>query len=83
MVASAVGGLTSLVDDGVTGILVGSRTPSAFAEALDAVLSDSAMATSMSMAGSVASLDYSWTVAASRLNEVYDELRSAGLLECR
>ena len=53
------------------------------AEALDAVLSDSAMATSMSMAGSVASLDYSWTVAASRLNEVYDELRSAGLLECR
>ena len=83
VVASAVGGLTSLVDDGVTGILVGSRTPSAFAEALDAVLSDSAMATSMSMAGSVASLDYSWTVAASRLNEVYDELRSAGLLECR
>ena len=70
VVASAVGGLTS-------------RTPSAFAEALDAVLSDSAMATSMSMAGSVASLDYSWTVAASRLNEVYDELRSAGLLECR
>jgi D-inositol-3-phosphate glycosyltransferase len=83
VVASAVGGLTSLVDDGVTGILVDSRTPSAFAKALDAVLSDAAMATSMSMAGAVASLDYSWTVAASRLNEVYDELRSAGLLECR
>ena len=59
--ASAVGGLTSLVDDGVTGILVDSRTPSAFAEELDAVLSDSSMATSMSMAGAVASLDYSWT----------------------
>ena len=70
VVASAVGGLTSLVDDGVTGILVDSRTPSAFAEALDAVLSDSAMASSMSMAGAVASLDYSWTAAASRLNEV-------------
>ncbi len=83
VVASAVGGLTSLVDDGVTGVLVQSRTPSAFAVALDAVLDDPAMATSMSMAGAVASLDYSWTAAAARLNTVYDELRSSALLECR
>lgn len=83
VVASAVGGLTSLVDDGVTGVLVKSRTPAAFAGALDAVLNDSAMATSMSMAGAVASLDYSWTAAATRLNMVYDELRSTALLECR
>ncbi len=83
VVASAVGGLTSLVDDGVTGVLVKSRTPAAFAGALDAVLNDSAMATSMSMAGAVASLDYSWTAAATRLNTVYDELCSTALLECR
>jgi len=83
VVASAVGGLTSLVDDGVTGLLVRSRTPAAFAEALDAVLDDPAMATSMSMAGAVASLDYSWTVAATRLNTLYDELCSTSLLECR
>jgi D-inositol-3-phosphate glycosyltransferase len=83
VVASAVGGLTSLVDDGVTGVLVKSRTPAAFAGALDAVLNDPAMATSMSMAGAVASLDYSWTAAATRLNMVYDELRSTALLECR
>ena len=83
VVASAVGGLTSLVEDGVTGVLVQSRTPSAFASALDAVLDDAAMATSMSMAGAVASLDYSWTAAATRLNNLYDELRSTALLECR
>ena len=83
VVASAVGGLTSLVDDGVTGVLVKSRTPVAFAGALDAVLNDPAMATSMSMAGAVASLDYSWTAAATRLNTVYDELCSTALLECR
>jgi D-inositol-3-phosphate glycosyltransferase len=83
VVASAVGGLTSLVDDGVTGVLVRSRTPAAFAEALDAVLDDPAMATSMSMAGAVASLDYSWTAAAARLNTLYDELCSTALLECR
>jgi D-inositol-3-phosphate glycosyltransferase len=83
VVASAVGGLTSLVDDGVTGVLVKSRTPAAFAGALDAVLNDPAMATSMSMAGAVASLDYSWTAAATRLNTVYDELCSTALLECR
>jgi len=83
VVASAVGGLTSLVEDGVTGVLVQSRTPSAFASALDAVLDDAAMATSMAMAGAVASLDYSWTAAATRLNNLYDELRSTALLECR
>jgi D-inositol-3-phosphate glycosyltransferase len=83
VVASAVGGLLSLVNDGVTGVLVQSRTPSAFAAALDAVLNDPAMATSMSMAGSVASLDYSWTMAATRLNTVYDEICSGALLECR
>ena len=83
VVASAVGGLLSLVNDGVTGVLVQLRTPSAFAAALDAVLNDPAMATSMSMAGSVASLDYSWTMAATRLNTVYDEICSGALLECR
>jgi hypothetical protein len=31
----------------------------------------------------VASLDYSWTAAAARLNTLYDELCSTALLECR
>jgi len=83
VVASAVGGLVSLVDDGVTGLLVQDRTPQAFAAALDLVLADPAMATSMSMAGAFRALDYSWSGAARLLGSLYDELRSGALVVCR
>jgi D-inositol-3-phosphate glycosyltransferase len=83
VVASAVGGLVSLVDDGVTGLLVGERTPQAFAAALDMVLADPAMATSMSMAGAFRALEYSWSGAARLLGDLYDDLSSRALVVCR
>ena len=83
VVASAVGGLVSLVDDGVTGLLVRERTPQAFAAALDMVLADPAMATSMSMAGAFRALDYSWSGAARLLGDLYDDLSSRALVVCR
>ncbi len=83
VVASAVGGLTSLVTDGVTGLLVNSRTPSAFAAAIDRVLADVSMAQSMAMAASLNSWDYSWTSAADRLRDLYEDLRASALVECK
>ncbi len=83
VVASAVGGLLSLIDDGVNGLLVHQRTPHAFAAALDMVLADPAMATSMSMAGALRAREYSWSGAARRLGDVYDDLSRRSLVVCR
>jgi len=40
VVASAVGGIPELIEDGVTGSLVTSREPNAFADAVEAYLND-------------------------------------------
>jgi alpha-maltose-1-phosphate synthase len=50
-VTSNVGALPELVEDGVTGLLVPPREPEALAEALIALLSDSARAEAMGQAG--------------------------------
>ncbi|MCK4376217.1 MAG: glycosyltransferase, partial [Candidatus Brocadiae bacterium] len=50
VVASAVGGIPELVEDGVTGYLVPPRDPAAIAEALINVLKDRATAARMGMA---------------------------------
>ena len=51
VVAGRSGGLVDAVEDGVTGILVDPEDPAAVAEALIAVLSDSALAERMGQAG--------------------------------
>lgn len=51
VIASAVGGLPDLVEDGVTGLLVPPGDPAALAEALGALLSDPGKAEAMGSAG--------------------------------
>ena len=51
VVASRVGGLAELVDDGVTGILVPSRRPDLLREALDRLLADADLRRQMGAAG--------------------------------
>lgn len=74
VVASAVGGLQSLVDDGVTGFLVPDRDPRRFAEAIDAILADPLLAASMSVAASERASAYTWAAAARRLRSMYADL---------
>lgn len=83
VVASAVGGLLSLVDHGETGFLVPSRTSAAFAAAIDRIFADPTLATSMARNGVDLASRYTWRAAAQRLNSVYTELaRERQLVDC-
>ena len=83
VVASAVGGLLSLVDDGESGFLVGDRRPASFAASIDAILDDPAMATSMAMTASLRSSRYTWRAAAERLRATYRTVIDRSQVVCR
>jgi D-inositol-3-phosphate glycosyltransferase len=83
VVASAVGGLLSLVDDGESGFLVDDRRPASFATSIDAILDDPAMATSMSMTASLRSSRYTWRAAAERLRATYRTVIDRSQVVCQ
>jgi D-inositol-3-phosphate glycosyltransferase len=82
VVASDVGGLRSLVQDGVTGRLAADREPSSFAAAVESVLADPVAATAMGAAGAELSRRYSWSSTAGRLRRLYGDLQARSLVEC-
>jgi alpha-maltose-1-phosphate synthase len=82
VVASAVGGIPEVVDDGKTGTLVpyAAAYPEGFgaslAEAVNALVSDPARATEMGRAGRARALrEFGWDAIARRTVEVYGSLR--------
>jgi D-inositol-3-phosphate glycosyltransferase len=83
VVASAVGGLTTLVDHGRTGFVVDPPTPEGFAAATSAVLGDSLLAERMATAAVVRARRYTWAQAAALLRATYEELAAHLLVECR
>ena len=83
VVASAVGGLLSLVDDGESGFLVDDRRPASFAASIDAILDDPAMATSMAMTASLRSSRYTWRAAAERLRATYRTVIDRSQVVCQ
>lgn len=82
VVAAAVGGLRSLVDDGVTGFLVEGRDPVAFALPVAALLGSPARAEHMRARAHERSLRYSWEMTAARLRRLYADLVARALVEC-
>lgn len=82
VVASDVGGLSSLVHDGATGFLVDDRRASSFAAALDAVLGDPALAAEMSARAAARARSYTWSTTAARLRRVYADLTQRSLVTC-
>lgn len=83
VVASAVGGLTSLVIDGVTGRLIEGRDPAAFATAVDDLLGNTDIADAMGAAAAARALEYRWPITAGRLRRSYADLSSTRqLLDC-
>ncbi|MEM9749195.1 MAG: glycosyltransferase [Actinomycetota bacterium] len=82
VVASAVGGLLTLVDHGRTGWLVEGRDPADYARAVASILHDDALATSMSRLAVEAASQYTWRAAAAKLRSLYSDLVVEELLAC-
>jgi len=83
VVAAAVGGLTTLVDDGHTGYLVDDPTPGAFAAAVEGVLDDHLLGGRLATAAVVRARHYTWAEAAALLRATYEELTAERLVACR
>lgn len=77
VVASAVGGLQSLIDHGETGYLVEERTPERFAHYLAEVLDHPGRAAAMSRHAAARARNYTWGFAAARMRRVYADLIGA------
>ena len=82
VVASAVGGLTTLVDDGHTGFLVEEGDPAAYAAAVRRVFDEPLAAERLSTTAVLRARRYTWRAAARALVELHDELASSRLVEC-
>ena len=82
VVASAVGGLTTLVDHGHTGYLVDDPDPVAYAAAVRKVFDEPLAAERLSTASVLRARRYTWRAAARTLVELHDELASSRLVEC-
>jgi len=82
VVASAVGGLTTLVDDGVTGFLVEARDAAAYADAAATILSDPVLAAAMGDAAARRAARYTWPATAGRLRRLVADLTSRDLVDC-
>jgi D-inositol-3-phosphate glycosyltransferase len=83
VVASAVGGLTTLVDHGRTGFLVDDRDPKVFADYTARVLADRDLAQTMGAAAVHRAQGYTWAGAGAQLRRRYAELTSRSLVQCR
>ncbi|HSZ37487.1 MAG TPA: glycosyltransferase [Acidimicrobiales bacterium] len=82
VVASAVGGLTTLVDDGHTGFLVDEPDPRAYAAAVRRVFDQPLGPERLSTASVLRARLYTWRAAATTLVELHDELAAGRLVEC-
>jgi len=82
VVASAVGGLTTLVDHGRTGFLVDEPDPAAYAGYARRIVEEPLLAERLSTAAVLRAREYTWRDAAARLREVHDELVDGRLVEC-
>ena len=82
VVASAVGGLRTLVDQGRTGFLVEDRDPVAFAAYVAALLDDPALAGELAVNAAAGARVYTWSGAAARLRSLYADLTDRQLVDC-
>ena len=79
VVASAVGGLTTLVDEGRTGKLIDTPDPARYAAAIEQIMADPERYSSASV---VRARTYTWAAAAASLGDLFDELTLRHLVAC-
>lgn len=73
VIASRIGGITDMVDDGKTGILVPPADPEALSSAIRRLLSDKDLAHSMGLAGRDRARQFTVTAIVDRLERLYSE----------
>ncbi len=83
VVAADVGGLRSLVDDGLTGFLVEGRTPAEYAAPVSMLLSEPDLADAMGVSAEARSRRYAWSITAGRLRRLYADLVSRAPVSCQ
>jgi starch synthase len=77
VVASRVGGIPEVVEEGVTGLLVPPDDPASLADALNLLLRDPGRAEAMGVAGRERAVaEFSWEAVAAQTAELYAELVS-------
>ncbi|MET4638113.1 glycosyltransferase [Mycetocola sp. 2940] len=74
VVATASGGLVEAVEHGVTGLLVDSRNPAAWTDAVRRLLEDDALSARLGAAGRAHATTQTWDRAAAATAEVYERL---------
>jgi D-inositol-3-phosphate glycosyltransferase len=82
VVAAAVGGLRTLVEQSRTGFLVEQRDPSAYAAYIDRVLGDPVAASAMGADAAAHARNYTWSTTAARLRRLYADLTMRSLVDC-
>ncbi len=83
VLASAVGGLVTLVDEGVTGHLLDPHDPEQWAASLAALLADPAAAAGLGRAGAARAAAYTWSAAAATLRDCLERIAERDLVACR
>jgi D-inositol-3-phosphate glycosyltransferase len=83
VVASGVGGLITIVDDGITGHLVADRSPDVFASHVDRILANPIDAAAMGARAAEKARRYTWSFAAARLRRAYADVTSRDRVVCR
>ncbi len=81
VVASEVGGLITLIEPGVNGLLLADRDPVAWADAVETVL-DPETTTSMSNNSVLLARRYTWRSAGESLAHLVEQLAASGLVSC-
>ncbi len=76
VVAAAVGGLTTVVRDGVSGLLVDNHDPAAWANALERIVHDDALRARLAAGALDHARDFSWERTADSTLEVYRRARN-------
>jgi D-inositol-3-phosphate glycosyltransferase len=74
VVAAAVGGLPTAVEDGATGALVDGHDPRVWAAAIEALLDDPRRRRALGIRAARRASEFGWGTVAARMVEVYDEV---------
>ena len=82
VVATAVGGLQTLVVDGRSGFLVDGRDAAEWASTTDRILRDPVLAERLAAGGVAVARNYTWSATAARLRRVHADLGRRRLVAC-